>query len=96
MQYARADFYAKLLFRAKNLRRATPLGRNTVNGDEFFPPSSPFECKHSYKKKSTFAFFCAKYGFFPNYRQKFIPPSFLRHSSVIEPPTRLQCMLNVC
>lgn len=39
MQHARADFYAKLIFRAKNLRSVTPLGRNTVNGDEFFPPS---------------------------------------------------------
>ena len=37
MQRARADFYAKLLFRAKNLRSVTPLGRNTVNGDEFSP-----------------------------------------------------------
>ena len=96
MQHARADFYAQLLFRAKNLRRVTPLGRNTVNGDEFFPPSSPFECKHSYKKKSTFAFFCAKYGFFPNYRQKFIPPSFLRHPFVILPSSSLPRDCNVC
>ena len=45
MQHAREDFYAKLLFRAKNLRSATPLGRNTVYRDEFSRPPAPLNAK---------------------------------------------------
>ena len=64
MQRARADFYAKLLFRAKNLRSVTPLGRNTVYRDEFSRPPAPLNANIVTKKIHICIFLC-KIWIFP-------------------------------
>ena len=63
MQHAREDFYAKLLFRAKNLRSVTPLGRNTVYRDEFSSPPAHLNANIVTKKIPHLHFFVQNMDF---------------------------------